>query len=233
MKYFDAVIFTLFLLFSLFSSLYLLVGSKNRKTTLMGIATLIFTVGAFFPLVQHMLYGFDYEIKFITASSNQVFYASLTIFFFLMYHILFAKKEEISKHSTSAICIYIFSIISMILVFFPLNKYFGSEGKVAPCIVNLIRSAPLLFTVLFLFFIYIKHRNDGRFNVTSLFILLAFASYTLVGCKTAFSQLDYFIYLEFISFALIIINFIRNKNYKIEYKAPVKYHIIGDVLEDY
>lgn len=233
MKYFDTAIFIIFLVFGLLSSWYLLFASKNKKNTLMGISVLILTIGEAFPLIARIIAGYSTsDISSFTKAATTISYVTTALFLLLLFHVLFATKKEVSSHTNSAIFVYLLTLISIVLAFFPLENYFLNEGKIAPVMIYLLRSISYVLTSLILFVLYIKHRRDAKFTLTFAYILVAICSSVVAKCSGVLNYLDYFIYLEYLAYGLIIFDFIRNKNTTIVYRKKTK-PVFIECSEDY
>lgn len=214
MKYVDAALNILYVLIMLIVAIMLFTKSKTKKTNIMAASILLFALcdGAYlFKLVFENVsnYWLASWSKYLITISQ----IGMSLSLILMYHVIYADKYDVNKNNNTMIFMYLFFALEIGVCLFPLSNYFGEDYGGSAVIISLIKDVPLFLQVLFLFFIYINHRKEGKFKLVPLFLLISFACQVGYHFNPIYPSFINFIYGRNYALVLIAIIYLSSKNY--------------------
>ena len=175
-----------YLLFALFSGIFLLIKSKNNLSyILLGIAILLLGGGDAFHLIPRMiglctdgLENHTYYLgigKLITSITMTFFYVIMYIFLLVKYK----KVVPIWLHITYG---FLF-LVRIILVAMPQNNWTGES----PYLWNILRNIPfILMGVIFIVMSYLFCKVDCYFKWMWLLVILSFIFYLITAFGASF-----------------------------------------------
>lgn len=214
MKYVDATLNILYVLIMLIIAIVLFTESKTKKTNVMAASILLFALcdGAYlFKLVFESIS--DYWLASWSTYLETVSLIGMSISLILMYHVIYADKYEVNKNNNTMIFMYLFLVLEIGVCLFPLSNYFGEDYGGSTIIISLIKDVPLFLQVLFLFFIYINHRKDGKFKFIPVILLITIVCQIGYHLNPILPSFVNFIYGRNYSLVLIAIVYLASKNY--------------------
>lgn len=214
MKYVDAALNILYIVIMLIVAIVLFVKSKTKKTNIMAATILLFSLfdGAYlFKIVFENVS--DYYLSSWSTYLETASLIGMSISFILMYHVIYADKYEVNKNNNTMIFMYLFLALEIAVCFFPLSNYFGKDYGGSTVIISLIKDVPLFLHVLFLFFIYINHRKEGKFKWVPLLLLITIACQIGYHLNASIPSFSNFLYGRNYSLVLIAFIYLASKNY--------------------
>jgi hypothetical protein len=182
----ETVFETIYLLFALFSGVYLLIKAKGRLAyILLGIAILVLGCGDAFHLVPRMvglnttgLENFKMELglgKLMTSITMTFFYVIMYIFLIIRYK----KNLPLWLH----IAYNFLFLIRIILVSLPYNNWFDES----PYIWNIIRNIPfVIMGIIFIIMSFAYCKDDKYFKWMWLIVIFSFVFYLITALGASF-----------------------------------------------
>ena len=182
----ETVFETIYLLFALFSGVYLLIKAKGRLAyILLGIAILVLGCGDAFHLVPRMvglnttgLENFKMELglgKLMTSITMTFFYVIMYIFLIIRYK----KNLPLWLH----IAYNFLFLTRIILVSLPYNNWFDES----PYIWNIIRNIPfVIMGIIFIIMSFAYCKDDKYFKWMWLIVIFSFVFYLITALGASF-----------------------------------------------
>lgn len=182
----ETIFETIYLLFALFSGVYLLIKAKGRLAyILLGIAILVLGCGDAFHLVPRMvglnttgLENFKMELglgKLMTSITMTFFYVIMYIFLIIRYK----KNLPLWLH----IAYNFLFLTRIILVSLPYNNWFDES----PYIWNIIRNIPfVMMGIIFITMSFAYCKDDKYFNWMWLIVIFSFVFYLITALGASF-----------------------------------------------
>ena len=182
----ETIFETIYLLFALFSGVYLLIKAKGRLAyILLGIAILVLGCGDAFHLVPRMvglnttgLENFKMELglgKLMTSITMTFFYVIMYIFLIIRYK----KNLPLWLH----IAYNFLFLTRIILVSLPYNNWFDES----PYIWNIIRNIPfVIMGIIFITMSFAYCKDDKYFKWMWLIVIFSFVFYLITALGASF-----------------------------------------------
>ena len=205
MKYGETTFIILYLIFSIGFGIYMIIKHKDKRSLLMGFASLILGLGDSFHLVPRVLnYFVEYDFNAALGIGKLITSITMTFFYLFMFHIL-KDMLYISKHRLLTISIYLIALVRIMLLALPGNDWINNSNDV---LYGIIRNIP--FTLLGLIIVLLYYFDKKRYNFKNIwiYITLSFIFYLIVVIGAPYVKLlGMFMIPKTICYMLIIMAF--------------------------
>lgn len=179
MKYGESLFDILYLLFAVFSGIFILRKAGTQNERRMGTAALVLGCGDAFHLVPRVMnYFVDADFTAALGIGKLVTSITMTFFYVLLYYIWLESYQEKEKRNVT-LCIWVFAVVRILLCFFPQNGWLENSSDLTW---GIIRNVPFIILGAVVCCMYFKSREGLRaFRYVWIFILLSFLFYIPVA----------------------------------------------------
>ena len=182
----EAIFETMYLVFALFSGIYLLVKAKGRLDyVLLGIAILVLGGGDAFHLIPRTIglntTGLE-NYKVALGLGKLVTSITMTFFYVIMYLFLLVRYKENPPLWLHIAYGFLF-LVRIVLVSLPYNNWFDES----PYVWNIVRNIPfVLMGAIFIVISYLYQKEDRHFKWTWLIVVFSFVFYLITALGASF-----------------------------------------------
>lgn len=178
MKYGESSFDILYLLFAVISGCIILRRARNKTEKLMGLAAVILGCGDAFHLIPRVLNYFSTgDFTAALGIGKLVTSITMTLFYLLVYYVWLGYYRVQENRGTTMV-LWILALLRIALCLFPQNGWLQNSSDMTW---GIIRNIP--FTVLgaIVCFLYFRKKDERRFRLIWLYILLSFLFYIPVA----------------------------------------------------